>query len=163
MASSRPSEPRARRLAGLLALALAAAPAHAGSEDPLEVLGADGERVELALGEGRSVLVVHFWASWCRECVRELPELEALAERCAGAVRVAFVNVGESQAAAERFRARHGLRMPLLRDPHGTLFRQFARGLPANLIWTPAGRRVTTGPYERAQWEAQLATLGCEP
>jgi thiol-disulfide isomerase/thioredoxin len=147
-------------LAALLALAGAAASA---GEAPLEVLGAGGERVELSRGDGRSALIVHFWASWCRECAAELPELEAVAERCTGTVRVALVNVGESQAVAERFRARHGLRMPLLRDPHGKLFRQFARGLPANLIWTAEGRRVVAGPYAREQWRAQLAALGCAP
>lgn len=143
----------------LLALA---GPASAG-EAPLEALGAGGERVELSLDAGSTALIVHFWASWCPECAAELPQLEAAAERCAGAVRVAAVNVGESQAAAERFRARHGLRLPLLRDPDGKLFRRFARGLPANLIWTRDGRRVVTGPYRREQWEDELAELGCEP
>lgn len=143
----------------LLALA---GPAGAG-EAPLEALGTDGERVELALGAGNAALIVHFWASWCPECAEELPQLEAAAERCAGSVRVAAVNVGESRAAAERFRARHGLRLPLLRDPDGKLFRRFARGLPANLIWTRDGRRVVTGPYRREQWEGELAALGCRP
>ena len=143
-------------------LALAAGAARA-DEAPLEALGADGERVELSRGDGSSALIVHFWASWCPECVEELPRLEAAAERCAATVRVAAVNVGESLAAAESFRARHGSRLPLLRDPDGKLFRRFARGLPANLIWTRDGRRVVTGPYRREQWEEQLAALGCGP
>jgi thiol-disulfide isomerase/thioredoxin len=158
LASSFRSESwRAWPLAGLLVLATGAA-----SEAPLEALGPGGERVELSLGAGSTALIVHFWASWCPECAEELPQLEAAAERCAGSVRVAAVNVGESQAAAERFRARHGLRLPLLRDPDGTLFRRFARGLPANLIWTRDSRRVVTGPQSRERWEEQLAALGCE-
>jgi thiol-disulfide isomerase/thioredoxin len=111
--------------------------------------------------DGGPALVVHFWASWCPECAEELPVLEAVAARCAGSVRVRPVNVGEPLAAAEAFRTRHGLRLPLLRDPDGKLFRRFASGLPANLIWTREGRRVATGPYERAEWEALLAELGC--
>jgi thiol-disulfide isomerase/thioredoxin len=142
---------------------LALAGAASANEAPLEALGAGGERLELSLGAEGAALIVHFWASWCPECAEELPQLEAAAERCAGSVRVAAVNVGESQAAAERFRAGHGLRLPLLRDPDGKLFRRFARGLPANLIWTRDGRRVVTGPYRREQWEDELAALGCEP
>ena len=142
-------------------LVLAAGAARAG-EAPLEALGADGERVVLSRGDGGSALIVHFWASWCPECAEELPRLEAAAERCAATVRFAAVNVGESRAAAESFRARHGSSLPLLRDPDGKLFRRFARGLPANLIWTPDGRRVVTGPYRREQWEDQLAALGCD-
>jgi thiol-disulfide isomerase/thioredoxin len=157
----RRSEPRrAWWLAGLLALAAHAAGA---GEPPLEVRGAGGERVVLALDDGGVTLIVHFWASWCPECAAELPQLEAAAARCAGAVRVAAVNVAESQAAAEAFRARHGLRLPLLRDPDGKLFRRFARGLPANLVWTRAGREVLVGPQRREQWEERLAGLGCPP
>ena len=137
--------------------------AGAASEAPLEALGPGGERVELSLGPGSAALIVHFWASWCPECAEELPQLEAAAERCAASVRIAAVNVGESQAEAERFRARLGLRLPLLRDPDGKLFRRFARGLPANLIWTRDGRRVVTGPYRRDQWEEELEALGCGP
>jgi thiol-disulfide isomerase/thioredoxin len=144
---------------GLLALA-AAAPSAA--EAPLEALAADGARVELSLGADEAALIVHFWASWCPECVRELPQLEGVAARCRGAVRVAAVNVGESREAAESFRSRHGLRLPLLRDPDGDLWRRFARGLPANLVWTRDGRRVATGPGSHAEWEQRLAQLGCE-
>jgi len=161
LASSFRSEPwRAWCLAALLALVTLAANA---GEAPLEALDADGERVELALDARGSALIVHFWASWCPECAEELPELESVAQRCGDSVRVAAVNVGESVAAAESFRARHRLRLPLLRDPHGRLFRRFARGLPANLIWTRDERRVLTGPFRRQEWESRLAELGCRP
>jgi thiol-disulfide isomerase/thioredoxin len=147
----------AAALAGWLGLAGSAR----ADEAPLEVQDAGGARIELALAPGSAALIVHFWASWCPECAEELPLLERVAERCAEQVRVAAVNVGESQEDAEAFRARHALRLPLLRDPDGRLFRRFARGLPANLIWTREGRRVVTGPSGRAEWEAQLASLGC--
>ena len=160
MASSSRSEwLRAGWLAGWLVLA-AAAPGAA--EEPLAVLRADGTRTELSLpAGGGSALIVHFWASWCPECVRELPGLERAAERCVGVLAVAAVNVGESQAAAESFRSQHGLHLPLLRDPDGELWRRFARGLPANLIWTRDGRRVLTGPASPTEWDRRLAELGC--
>ena len=158
MASSCRSE---RLRAGWLGALLVCAAATAGaSEAPLEAKDAAGRSVTLSL-EDEAALVVHFWASWCPECAEELPGLEAAAARCAGSVRVRPVNVGESLEAAEAFRARHGLRLPLLRDPGGQLFRRFASGLPANLVWTREGRRVLTGPNERAEWEALLAELGC--
>ncbi len=146
----------------LLAFALHLTPTVAGAADaPLEVTGADGARVRLELREGEAALIVHFWASWCPECVKELPALERIAALCAGVVTVVTVNVGESLEAAEAFRSRHGLAFPLLRDPEGRLWRRFARGLPANLIRTREDQSVVTGPYEGAQWEQRLHELGC--
>jgi thiol-disulfide isomerase/thioredoxin len=145
---------------GFAALLVCAAAAASASEAPLQVEEPTGMRVTLSLEE-TPTLVVHFWASWCPECAEELPALEAEAARCAGSVQVRPVNVAESLDAAEAFRARHGLRLPLLRDPDGKLFRRFASGLPANLIWTHEGRRVTTGPLERGEWKTLLAELGC--
>ena len=125
------------------------------------MLRSDGSRLELALAPGESALIVHFWASWCPECVRELPQLERAAARCVGVLSVAEVNVGESLETAESFRARAGLQLPLLRDPDGELWRRFARGLPANVIWTSSGRRVLIGPATPSEWEERLSSLGC--
>jgi thiol-disulfide isomerase/thioredoxin len=145
-----------------LVLALVALAASAG-EAPLAVEDAEGRRVELAPLPGGSALVVHFWASWCPECAEELPWLAEAAARCGDAVRVVPVNVGESRADAEDFLSRHRLPFPLLRDPDGREFRRFARGLPANVIWTRGERRVLLGPQRREAWQKRLAELGCAP
>ena len=147
------------RVAGLV-LAFASALAHA-AQPRLEVTGPDGAAVQLALRDGEAALIVHFWASWCPECARELPALTRAATRCAGLVQVTAVNVGESLAAAEDFLAGHSPGLPLLRDPDGKLWRRFARGLPANLIQTRQAQSVVTGPYGAAEWEERLRALGC--
>lgn len=144
----------------LFVLTLASALANA-AEPTLEVTGPDGAPVQLVLRDGEAALIVHFWASWCPECAGELPALARVAVRCAGLVHVAAVNVGESLAAAEDFRARHSPGLPLLRDPDGKLWRRFARGLPANLIQTRDAQSVVTGPYGEAEWETRLRALGC--
>jgi thiol-disulfide isomerase/thioredoxin len=132
-----------------------------GGAEPLVVSDAAGAPVELALAPGELALVVHFWASWCKECADELPGLERAARACTGAVRVVPVNVGEPLDVALAFRARHGLGLPLLRDPEGRVWRRLAPGLPANLVWTPVGRRVEVGPYAPFEWERRLGALGC--
>jgi thiol-disulfide isomerase/thioredoxin len=158
LACSRLSEGlRALGLAGAVALA---GPAAAADEAPLAALAADGTRVALA-PEGGQALVVHFWASWCPECVSELPGVAREAARCAPGVRIVAVNVAEPRATAEAFLARHAIDLPLLRDPEGRLWRRFARGLPANLFWTERGRETSTGPLDAAAWRARLAALGC--
>jgi thiol-disulfide isomerase/thioredoxin len=150
----------AARLTGALALAaclsLGAAPA------ALELVGAGGEPVRLALGPGEQGLVVHFWATWCADCKTELPALGRAARGCEGAgVRVVAVNVGESPETIAAFEAEQPIALPALRDPDGRAWRRFARGLPANLVWTPGGQRGEVGPLDEAAWRAKLAGLGC--
>jgi thiol-disulfide isomerase/thioredoxin len=119
--------------------------------------------VALALGAGERALVVHFWASWCPECEKELPVLEHAIRDCSNenGVRVVAVNVGESIDVARRFLERQGSALPLLRDPEGRVWRTLARGLPANLIWTRSGRRTEVGPKPPTAWESLLRGLGC--
>jgi peroxiredoxin len=146
-----------------LLLLLAGAPLLlAGELRPLSLVTFEGERVELALEAGERALVVHFWAAWCPECAEELPVLERALRACEGApVRVVMVNVAESPRTIASFREAHGLALPVLRDPDGEVWRRFARGLPANLTWTPEARRAELGPRDEAAWKRALAELGC--
>jgi thiol-disulfide isomerase/thioredoxin len=125
------------------------------------VENAAGERVTLALGAEERALVVHFWASWCPECARELPGLERAVQDCAASVRVLAVNVAEPADVARRFLERHNSTLPLYRDPDGRVWRRLARGLPANLIWTREGRRTEVGPKSPSEWQETFHSLGC--
>lgn len=140
-------------------LLLAAAPGL-----PLALTDLHGERALVALAPDERALVLHFWATWCPSCVEELGVLERALARCAGrGVRVLAVNVGEDRETVERYAAEHGLGLDLLRDPRGDVWRAVSGvGLPANLVWTPAGRRVELGPRSAAQWAADLRGLGCQ-
>ena len=42
--------------------------------------GADGKPVKLSDNKGRFVLL-HFWATWCAPCIKELPELALLQDQ----------------------------------------------------------------------------------
>jgi thiol-disulfide isomerase/thioredoxin len=147
------------------ALCLALLPLLAASgEDPLELSDLDGRPASIALAPGETAVVVHFWATWCPECVAELPILARAARSCAGApVRILAVNVGESAEQIVRWRAEHAFELPVLRDPKGKVWRSVARGLPANLAWTSDGLRSDLGERSEPEWRETLAAFGCKP
>ena len=151
--------PAARLTGALLAAAcalLAAGPA------AIELTGSAGEPVRLALEPGERGLLVHFWASWCADCKSELPALGRAARACEGSrVRVVAVNVGESPEVIAAFLAEQPIALPVLRDPEGRAWRPFARGLPANVVFTAGGQRSEVGPLDEAAWRAKLSALGC--
>lgn len=73
---------------------------------PLDLPTADGGRFTLADARGQ-VVVVNFWATWCRPCTQEIPSLvqlgRALSERHPGKFRVVAVSVDEEAGAVGRF------------------------------------------------------------
>lgn len=151
---------RPRRLPALACGGLLLA---AGGDAPLELETLSGERVQIALAAEEAALVVHFWAVWCVECAPELAALDRAAQQCPGrGVEVVTVNVGDDPGAVARFLGERPLRLPVLRDPQGEVWRRVAgRGLPANLVVTREGRRVELGPRDAEGWKGRLAELGC--
>lgn len=61
------------------------------------LLSADGARRRLSDSQGKPVLV-HFWASWCPPCRRELPALLSLAGRLAGEIELVAITVDDDWA-----------------------------------------------------------------
>jgi len=88
-----------------------------GTEAPNFVLpDLSGQRATLDAYRGKP-LVVHFWASWCAPCRRELPEIEAAyGELQNQGFVVLGLNAGEDRATAEKFAKRLGLTFPILLD-----------------------------------------------
>ena len=76
-------------------------------------------------------IVLNFWASWCRPCLAEHPNLLEAAERYEG--RVAFFGVAydDDRATALKWLATHGSRYPNLWDPqHLTAVDYGVTGVP---------------------------------
>ena len=90
-----------------------------GSRAPdftLERLGSE-EPVRLSDLRGRVVLV-NFWATWCKPCEDEMPAMQRLYEQLAGpSFELLAVSVDEEPGEVERFRDRLGVGFPILLDP----------------------------------------------
>ncbi len=68
-------------------------------------------------------LLVNFWASWCRPCVKEMPALQRLQDAFSDEeFQVIAINISENQASIENFLGQQATRlsMDILIDDKGT-------------------------------------------
>ena len=105
-------------------------------------VGSPDERVTLAEFAGRP-LVVNFWASWCVPCRKEMPALQATAERLAGRVGFVGINHQDGATAAAEFEDEVGVTYPSGHDPDGAVARDYGvLGLPTTVLVDASGRIV---------------------
>jgi peroxiredoxin len=103
----------------------------------------DARRLSIAELRGRVVLL-NFWATWCRECRPELPVLDQLHREFAprGLVVVA-INVREGEDAVRRYTKELGLTFPVMLDRDGRIDRAYGVvGLPTTFVVGRDGRAV---------------------
>lgn len=66
------------------------------------------------------VLVLNFWATWCKPCVQELPSLMEMQRRMkAKGVTVLAVSVDVDESAYRQFLKDHHVQVLTVRDPTG--------------------------------------------
>ncbi|MDP2498701.1 MAG: thioredoxin [Candidatus Palauibacterales bacterium] len=70
---------------------------------PIEV---DDESFQTEIESADGLAMVDFWAEWCGPCRMVSPIVEELAEEYEGQVKVAKVDVDESQRTAQKFNVR---------------------------------------------------------
>jgi cytochrome c biogenesis protein CcmG/thiol:disulfide interchange protein DsbE len=74
--------------------------------------------------------VINFWASWCINCIDEMPTFQRVFSSLGG--RVTFVGMdvlnlqGETKGAGAAFARRTGVHYTLAYDPHGLLYGHFS-------------------------------------
>ena len=126
---------------GLGLLFPAQAPAAPKSQFTLPAL--DGERFSLreALAEGPVVL--DFWATWCKPCIKSLPALQKIAREFEEhGVGVYAVNVDgpRNQPKVRPFLKRHRLELPVLLDHSREVMKQYQlAGMPATIVFSTEG------------------------
>jgi len=105
----------------------------------LERLG-DGTQMTLADLKGQVVLV-NFWATWCKTCEDEMPAMERLYRslRAEGFELVA-ISVDQEAEDVVRFQERLGLSFPILLDPDQRAARAYQTfAFPESLLIGPDG------------------------
>ena len=135
----------------LIALALVLVGCSAPNKPLLQQLPADGKLLDgdsapfVAAERYRGkVVVLDFWAGWCKECVRTVPQIVRLAEAFAkeGLV-VVGVNAGEGATEAAGYAKELGIGYPIALDPELVFSDRLGAGnLPMLVVVDRAGNVV---------------------
>lgn len=100
---------------------------------------AGGERQVVRASSGQFQLV-HFWATWCPPCRKELPLVLDLAARDPGRLRVWAISTDPEWSTIRTF-LKGDVPASVVRDPGGDAYRDYGvSGLPDSYLIDPSGR-----------------------
>jgi thiol-disulfide isomerase/thioredoxin len=129
---------------------------------PIALKTLDGEPFRLEQLRGKVVLV-NFWATWCEPCIEEMPSMQKLRARLAGApFEIVAVNHQEGEARIRAFLQKVPLDFPIVRDTDGAVTRAWqARIFPSSYLVDAEGkiRYLLIGA---ADWTAPAAVRKVE-
>lgn len=122
------------------------------------LLGACGEKADFSYSNGQpgryadfsgQWLLINYWAEWCKPCIKEIPELNSVAES-ADNIRVIGVNFDQMPIETEQALIKKlGIRFAVVRAP---LHQHFGFAMPASLpttvVISPEGtiHKILLGP-----------------
>lgn len=124
----------------------------------VQMEGFDGGTVTLEDLEGKP-LVMNFWASWCPQCVAEMPDFERVFQDVKDEVQFIGVNTRDNKGAAERLVDETGVTYPLASDPNGEVFTAFrGAGMPTTVFIDADGNvvDVVTGQMSEKQLRERI-------
>lgn len=98
------------------------------------------------INQQHSVLLV-FWASWCPNCVEEIPTLnEWHRSFSAKGLKIVGINVQETRKQIEDFKSKYPIDYPIVMDEKGEVAERFGvYGLPSALVLAKGGEIVYYG------------------
>lgn len=131
-----------------------------GASAPVvEMSGFEDGTVTLAQFEGKP-LVVNFWASWCPQCVAEMPDFEAIYQDVKDEVQFLGVNQSDNHSLAADLAVDTGVTYPLASDPNGEVFAAFrGAGMPTTVFIDADGSvvDVVTGQLSEEQLREKIS------
>ncbi|MES1263696.1 MAG: TlpA disulfide reductase family protein [Peristeroidobacter soli] len=147
---------RAGIASALLVLALAASAD--GSASPA------AEPLDLSRHRGH-VVIVDFWASWCKPCRQSIPWLNSLRARYgASGLTIVGVNVDAERRDADKFLHVVPIDFEVVFDPQGNIAKQFkVQGMPSSYFIDRSGKLAETHlgfrEAKKAEIEAAIKAL----
>jgi peroxiredoxin len=137
--------------------------ASAGQTPQFTLDDLDGKRVRFADLRGEGPVLIDFWATWCKPCLRELPHIERLfqAYRSQGLQVIAIAeDETRSLPKVKSYIKTHGFTFPVLLDPNQRVLRDFrGTNCPYLVVISPTGEVVYLHSGYRDGDEKELAEV----
>jgi peroxiredoxin len=111
------------------------------------------------------VVLVNFWATWCKPCEEEMPAMERLYSQLAPrGFELLAVSVDDQREPVEAFIAREGLTFPVLHDADQSVSRRYqTMGYPESLLLDRRGviveRYVGPKPWDDPEYVRRIERL----
>ncbi|HET6631348.1 MAG TPA: TlpA disulfide reductase family protein [Rhodanobacteraceae bacterium] len=120
----------------------------------LSVTTLDGGHFDLAAQRGKWV-IVNYWATWCRPCIKEMPDISAFVQQHANVRAIGLAYDDSPKTDIVAFAAKHPVVYPLAQVDTMNPPKDFSvpRGLPTTWLIGPDGRVAHTflGPVTAAE------------
>ncbi len=115
------------------------------------------------INKEKHVVVLSFFATWCKPCMAEIPHLEAIARKYDNKnVKIFLIDVGEDLQKVSEFRKAKQIKLPVLIDRYQTVAEKYdALTLPRLFVIDKEGmiRKENKGFSDPQKFEQELAKL----
>ncbi len=115
---------------------------------------------------GHKIIVIDFWATWCKPCREAFPRLQRIYDRYRGSNRVAFIAVnvntsGDSIATVQAFLSAYGYSLPVALDTSGVTDQFSITAIPTTILVDSRGniRYRSTGYMNPDEYTATITTV----
>ena len=111
--------------------------------EEITLVSINGNTFKLSEYRG-SVVLVSFWATWCPECIWEMPSLQVLSNTFPrDRFTILAVNVGDKRKAVQAFVDQHAIKFPILLDQELEIYKKWpVLGVPTSFLIDQKGRIV---------------------
>lgn len=104
------------------------------SVSALELTDINSKPIELNNFHGK-VTLIHFWATWCVPCLKELPELQNLSEKFRNRGLRVIAVATDSHESVKTFLKNNNTSLKIMVDQYGSAMRDYkVKGLPTSYI-----------------------------